>query len=86
MEIDKCPKCGGEVEVIGRSIEFWGGMNCRAKSPAQLSHNPGSPKLPPEIVESFYQFCVEGGWNKETYDMLDAVFTFCTRRQLRANA
>jgi len=39
MEIDKCPKCGGTVEVIDRSNQYWGGMDCRSKNPAQLSHN-----------------------------------------------
>ena len=28
--MDKCPKCGGEVKVLTRSLEFWGGMDCVA--------------------------------------------------------
>ena len=28
--MDKCPKCGGEVEVLVRSSQFWGNMNCVA--------------------------------------------------------
>jgi uncharacterized protein with PIN domain len=30
---DNCPKCGGEVEVIEYSNQFWGGMDCRAIKP-----------------------------------------------------
>lgn len=28
--MDKCPKCGGEVMVLERSGNFWGGVNCVA--------------------------------------------------------
>lgn len=36
MEMDSCPKCGSTVEVIERSNEFWGGMNCRSVAPDQM--------------------------------------------------
>jgi hypothetical protein len=29
-EFDKCPKCGGDVTVLERSGNFWGGVDCVA--------------------------------------------------------
>ena len=28
--MDKCPKCGGNVKVLERSLQYWGGVHCIA--------------------------------------------------------
>ena len=29
--MDKCPKCGGKVKVLERSLQYWGGVHCIAE-------------------------------------------------------
>ena len=53
MELDKCPKCGGTVEVIERSLEYWGKMNCRAVAPAQQATNSAIRPCPYKIEERY---------------------------------
>lgn len=40
--LDKCPNCGGVVEVLERSNQHWGGMDCRALPSG--ANNNASPK------------------------------------------
>jgi len=39
--MDKCPKCGGPVKVLERSLEYWGGVHCEYAE--QNSDSPASP-------------------------------------------
>jgi hypothetical protein len=54
MKTDKCPKCGSEVEVLGYSNQFWGGMDCRA---IKAQPTPEQPKKYRVVKESICGLC-----------------------------
>ena len=44
-EIDKCPKCDGPVIVIERSLQHWGGIDCKSISLPSGETNKQSESL-----------------------------------------
>jgi len=67
--MDKCPKCGGQVKVLERSLQYWGGVHCEAIE--QNSDSPASPvqqtqpKMP--SMNNWLNFALSGEHNMRTH-------------------
>ena len=67
-EIDKCPKCDGPVIVIERSLQHWGGIDCKSISLPSGETNTIKVQICPECVgtgiDGHGEDEIEGGCKK----------------------